>query len=308
MRRKAVEKAELERNVDDDTDSRKVYEDNKMRGMLHMVDGLLQGFEEELGIGSDGNGRFYMRMIGSIDTHVMLRQMGVKGGPESNQELVHEIGFWEKGLVMEECDYINPSDIEAGHIRWRGKEVPHFLALTAFKTVGGKIVGIREDDEIVGYRPLLPSQKADGETQGKPIIVHADWVKYIRVRFPGKKADGIITYMMARRNELINTPYAGTSNYSLPRMLWDKMSDQPANAEQKMALLMHAMNKRHTSKISAVHDFYQAIVPQRSQHGIDQHRPRDLVAETFAGKSFFDKDNSLLHWAPKLDGDTTDAD
>jgi len=108
------------------------------------------------------------------------------------------------------------------------------------------------------------------------------------VRFP-RHADAIFNYMRQRKDELINTPYAGTSNYSLPRVLWDKKNDAPANPEQKMALLMHALNKQHMAAAEAIRN---------------GGRPQQLVAEFFAGKSFFDASNDLLHWVPPADEET----
>jgi len=146
--------------------------------MLHMVDDCLSKFRTELRISDhpDDNGRFYVRQVGSIDVKLMLRIMGVKGGLAKNATLLWEIGSWEKGLMDDVGDGDYVDQLDGGHIRWRGFDVPHFLANRAFKICGGKIAGIRKEDETVGYFPLLPGQILKGE-KPRPNIIKADWVK-----------------------------------------------------------------------------------------------------------------------------------
>ena len=102
-----------------------------------------------------------------------------------------------------------------------------------------------------------------------------------------------------RKAELVKQEYSNTANYSLPLVLWDKKTDSAANPEQKMALLLHAVNVKHAARAPVA--------------GGSSKSDEPLVAEKFGGKSFFDPNNNLidnlLDWAPPAETDAeTDAE
>ena len=154
----------------------------------------------------------------------------------------------------------------------------------------------------------LPEDLLKRGREPKPIVLQADWVKYMRARFGKEPAEAIFKYLRKRKQELIDTPYAGTANYSLPRVLWDKKGDAPANPEQKMALLMYAMNKQHRKVVREV------AANLASEHNLmltekEENFSKHLVPECFGGKSYFDPTNDLLHWVrPTETEDETDAE
>ena len=76
-------------------------------------------------------------------------------------------------------------------------------------------------------------------------------------------------------------------------MLWDIKNDSPANAEQKMALLMRGMNEQHSAQV----------------HGPSDEAKDNLVPEMFCGKHFDHPGNDLLYWVRHAETeDETDAE
>ena len=307
-RRLAVEKAEKDSGGDHES----LTFDMSVRGMLKMAEDGLRMMGEELGITEDydTSARFYYRQLGAINVPLLMHKMGLK--PERNPSVTYEVQHWDKGLIdeieyipsddgTEERTYLDLSVDPPEHCKWKGEDVPHFLAREAFVITHGQLCGIREEDEIIHtnrkpFKLTMPNGE-DKLITPPPIIIKADWVKYIRKRYSKKKADGILQYLLQCKKEIMKAPRgAQASNYSLPRPLWDKQQNLQATPEQKMALFIRGMNMQHQAQLRHP----SAATSQ-------------LVCEKFAGKSFDDPDNRLLCWepgrlgAPPSNGDTTDA-
>jgi len=289
--------------------------DNAVKGMVHMVEEQLKRYSELLHHHNedspDDTSRFYYRTLGRLDSTKVLKLMGLRGKyselGSKDVTLTFEVGAWEKGLVDEieykdgiPSSYMDPLTEPTEHIKWQGEDVPHFKARDVFLRRNGVILPwpqesrercdpndwpIREEDKQ--YPVFHPITK---ELLKKETVYSAEWVKYIRRRFP-KKADKIFKYLLERKREIDNSPRGSqASNYSLPSALWDKKDDKPATPLQKMALLVQAIN------LDIRRDHGPAVLP---------------FSETFGGKSFHDKANMLLYWDPRAmdsEAETTDGE
>ena len=281
------------------SDDKKLAFDMSVGGMLKMADDALRGMCNELQIsdGCDTSGRFYYRKLGEINVPLLMHKMGLK--PEKAPSVKFEVDHWDKGLVddiefTEDGEtYLDLSTAPIEHCKWKGADVPHFLAKEAFIIRHGELCGIREEDEVISTNQKIKIVTGDGEVKwhpARPIIIKAEWVQYIRKRFK-KRADAILQYLYKLKEEIMEAPRgAQASNYSLPMALWDKQTDLPATPEQKMALFIRGMNLQHQTQLSGAAE-----------------GKKYLLSETFAGKSFDDPTNLLLHWSPQAGGETSDA-